>query len=125
VKAFCGTVAAPYEAEDSALVQVRFQSGMFGSLECFFGTAVGLDEFAVLGTEGRLVANPLNGDELVVRIGSERRLETHPLPKNLHSPLIADFVAAIHDNREPLISGVEGRKTNEVMEKAYRHSAHG
>jgi predicted dehydrogenase len=120
VKAFCDTVAADYDAEDTALVLVRFQAGLLGSLQCYFGTAVGSDEFTILGTNGRLSANPLNGRQLVVEQDGNRRLEDHPPAANLHGPLVADFVAAIRENRAPAISGGEGLRTNDVMERAYR-----
>jgi predicted dehydrogenase len=121
VKAECATVAADYAVEDCALLQMRFEQGMLGALQCFFGTTVGIDEFAVLGTEGRLFANPLNGSELVIRHGPQRIVETLPPAANLHSPLIGDFVAAIIENRPPRISGDEGRRTNDVMERAYHN----
>jgi len=37
--------------------------------------------------------------------------------------LIADFAEAIEEDREPRVSGEEGRRTNEVMERAYRSAS--
>lgn len=118
VKACCST-AGPYEAEDCATLLCRFQSGMHGTLQCFFGTAMSADDFTILGTKGSLTASPLNGGALTIAVKGEERHEAHPPADNLHAPLIADFVAAIVDERPPSVTGSDGRRTNEVMERAY------
>jgi predicted dehydrogenase len=120
VQARVDTLLGEYEAEDAATLLLRFQSGAHGTLQCFFGTNCGADDFSILGTRGRLSANPLNGEKLIVESAEGQRVETHAPPANLHGPLIADFVAAILEGRSPLVSGEEGRRTNEVMERAYR-----
>jgi predicted dehydrogenase len=120
VKSVCSTVAGAYAAEDVASLVLRFASGVHGSLQCFFGAATDPDEFAVMGTAGRLVARPLNGSTLQIDLASGSRRETHPPPDNLHAPLVADFVAALREGRPPLVTGEEGRRTNEVMARAYR-----
>jgi predicted dehydrogenase len=120
VKAFCDTLAGDYEAEDVATLVLRFGPGMHGTLQCFFGTPAGLDEFAVIGTEGALRADPLNDGSLLVDRGRERRHEHLPPADNLHAPLIADFVAAVLEGRPPRVTGEEGLWTNEVMERAYQ-----
>lgn len=120
VKASCPTIAGNHEAEDCATLLLRFASGVHGVLQCYFGTAAALDEFTILGSKGMLSANPLNGSELVVQIGTERRVESHPPPANLHGPLVADFAQAVIDGLPPRVSGEEGKRANEVMESAYR-----
>lgn len=120
VKAQADTLMGDYEAEDCMTLLVRFASGVHGTLQCFFGTSWGADDFTVLGTRGRLVASPLNGDRLLLDLGQERRVETHSPAANLHGPLIADFVSAILEGRDPRVTGEEGRRTNEVMERAYQ-----
>src|SRR5262245_15164277 len=123
VRAACDTVAGSYEVEDSASVVLRFRGGVYGVLQCHFGSAVALDEFVVLGTDGKLTADPLNGRNLVVQRGQMSRTEVHPPPANLHAPLVADFVEAVEQGRAPRVRGEEGRRTNEIMERAYRDAA--
>lgn len=118
VKALCETIAGRYEAEDSAVLVLRFQSGVLGTLQCHFGCA-DPDEFAIQGTLGRLSARPLNGDALVVEIGGQRRVENHPAPANFCGPLVADFVSAILEGRPPMVTGEAGRQTTAVMDRAY------
>ncbi|MHC4878697.1 MAG: Gfo/Idh/MocA family protein [Planctomycetota bacterium] len=122
VKAFCGTVAVDYESENVASLALQFESGIQGTLQCFFGTDTEQDEFAVLGSKGRLTARPLNGGSLVIERNTEREVEVHAPAENLNSPLIADFVAAIIEQRQPTVTGVDGREVNRVMELAYQNA---
>ena len=123
VKAFCGTVAADYEADDLAHLIVQFESGVHGSLSCCFGSTVDPDEFAILGTKGRLVSRPLNGGELLIEkagsSGPQTTVEQHPPSANFNAPLISDFVTSILRNDVPAVPGEQGRNVNRVMELAY------
>lgn len=123
VKAFCGTVAVDYESENVASLVLQFESGIQGTLQCFFGTDTDQDEFAVLGTKGRLTARPLNEGSLLIERNTERVVEMHPPHQNLNSPLIADFVAAILEHRQPTVTGEHGREVNRIMELAYQNAA--
>lgn len=76
-------------------------------LQCFFGTTWVVDDFAIRGH------------------GAEQLVEAHPPAANLHGPLVADFVSTIVDDREPRVTGEEGRRTNVVMERAYRAAGRG
>ncbi|HYT89459.1 MAG TPA: Gfo/Idh/MocA family oxidoreductase [Gemmataceae bacterium] len=120
VQARIDTLLGAYEAEDAATLLLHFRSGAHGTLQCFFGTTCGADDFSILGRRGRLSATPLNGEQLVIESIQGQRIETHPPPGNLHAPLIVDFVSAILEGHSPLVTGEEGRRTNNVMERAYR-----
>jgi len=119
VKSHCVRVTADYEAEVTALLSLKFQSGLVGTLQCHFGSTSDPDEFAVLGTQGRLLARPLNGDDLIVDANGQQRIEKHPPAENLCGPLVSDFVLAVLENREPAVSGAEGLATNLVIQRAY------
>lgn len=120
VHAFADVRTGTFEAEDCATLAFRSASGVHGTLQCFFGTNANRDEFTILGTRGWLRADPLNGERLLVARGEARQEESHPPDRNLHAPLIADFAEAVAEGREPRIPGEEGRRTNAVMERAYR-----
>ena len=119
VKAICETVAAPYQADDTALLLLKFQSGVTGTLQCHFGAPFDPDEFSIIGTEGRIKVSPLNGEVLVIEKGNGQETELHPPADNLCAPLIADFVLAIQKDRDPTVAGEEGRATNAIIERAY------
>jgi predicted dehydrogenase len=123
VRACCDTLLGSYAAEDCATLLVRFRQGVHVTLQCLFGTAVGTDDFWVLGTAGRLVAGPLNGGRLVIETDQGQQVESHPPAANLHGPLVSDFAAAVLEGRQPRVTGEEGRRTNLVMEWAYCSAA--
>lgn len=122
IKAFCSTIAADYAADDAVTAVLQFESGVLGSLQCFFGANTDPDEFAIMGTAGRLVSRPLNGGDLIIERGAERVVESHPPHANFNAPLIADFVTAILEHRPSAIPGEQGREVNRLMELAYRDS---
>lgn len=122
VHAFCRTIAADYSVEDTSLLQMSFASGVVGALQCHFGCQ-DPDEFVVTGTQGRLIARPLNGDRLEVETGEDSAVEVLPPPSNFCRPLIEDFVDAIVNQQEPTITGEMGMECNEVMERAYASAA--
>jgi len=124
VRGYCETISMDCEVEDCAILAMRFASGVVGSLQCYFGGMPGRDEFVVMAGNGRLSADPLNGSELVIHRGKDRRVESHPPAANLSAPLIADFVAAVLHGREPTVSGEDGMRVNEVMEWSYRNARH-
>lgn len=123
VKAQCGTVAATYEADDVATLALRFESGVHGILHCCFGAETDPDEFAILGTKGRLVSRPLNRGELIIERASQCFVEQHPPANNFNAPLVADFVASIGSAHSLTVSGSHGRHVNLVMERAYANSS--
>ena len=123
VKGFCSTINGDYQADDAASLILKFESGVHGSLNCFFGANTDTDEFAILGTEGRLVSRPLNRGELLIERGVDRMIEHRPPNANFNVPLIADFVSAILEERAPAVPGEQGREVNRLMELAYASSA--
>lgn len=122
VQGFCGTVAADYQADDIATVALRFESGIHGTVQVYFGADPDPDELTIVGTRGRLIVRPLNDGELTIEQGDGTTIEQHPPHENFNAPLIADFVTAILENREPLISGSRGREVNRLMEHVYQNS---
>jgi len=119
VQAICSTVAAAYDSEDAATLSLRFDSGLHGSLQCFFGAKIDPDELSIIGLEGRIVARTLNQGRLLLERADSVVEERHPPAANFHAPLVADFVAAVQGGREPTITGEQGRAVNELMERAY------
>ncbi len=120
VSGYCETLAGDFAADDAALLTVRFESGALGMLQCYFGVPVDPDEFVVIGTGGRLLATPLNSGNLAIETAEGVETESHPPSQNFNLPLISDFVDAIRTGRAPRVDGLEGRATNEVIERGYR-----
>jgi predicted dehydrogenase len=55
----------------------------------------------------------------MVRAG-EQSVEQHPLPENVHLPLVQQFVDAIREGGRPVVDGAAGRAVNRVLEAIYR-----
>ena len=47
------------------------------------------------------------------------RLESLPPHRNIHQPLVEDFVVAARQGREPAVTGSDGRETQRVLEAIY------
>ena len=111
-----------FEAEQAATLLMQFAGGVHGVLQCYFGTVNAPDRLEVIGTEGRVTIEDLNGDELLLFTADGMSRESHPPAENFHSPLIADFTLALQEKRPPMISGHQGKQTNDVIEMAYANA---
>ncbi len=83
--------------EDCATVLIEYAGGARGVVDVRWNSHVFRDQFRVIGTEGELSLDPLNGPALRYP-GGEEQLPTHA---NLHYPSVENFVKAVLDG-EPL-----------------------
>lgn len=120
VQACVESIAADYEAEDTAALLLTFKSGRLGILQTHFGATDVPDFFGIVCTKGSIFTGSLNDGELHIRRGGAITVEQHAPHSNLHAPLIADFSDAIINERQPTVTGTEGRDVNHVIELAYR-----
>jgi UDP-N-acetyl-2-amino-2-deoxyglucuronate dehydrogenase len=125
------------EVEDIAVAAIKFKSGALGLLEgnttAYPGFVARLD---VYGTCGSVI---IENDQIAEwRLCDETACPVEPEPtgfiggtssKNIwhlsHKRQIADMIAAIHENREPLVSGIEGRKPLEIVLAVYESARTG
>jgi len=80
--------------EDSATVVLQFDGGIHGIVDVRWNSRIPRDQFRVVGTEGEIGLDPLNGPEL--RLAGH--IETLPAHTNVHYPLVANFVDAVVNN---------------------------
>ncbi|KLU06956.1 electron transport protein [Rhodopirellula islandica] len=114
--------SADFEAEQVATLLMQFNNGVHGVLQSYFGTVNAPDRLEVIGTDGRVTIEELNGDELKLFTADGLTRESHPPADNLHAPLIEDFTLALEENREPGITGSRGKQTNDIIEMAYANA---
>ncbi len=81
------------KVEDSATTLIEYANGLHGVVDVRWNSRVARDQFRVIGTEGEIVLDPLNGAELKIA----GRVEMLPPHTNVHYPLIANFVDAVLD----------------------------
>jgi predicted dehydrogenase len=132
VFAYSATLAHRMEAEDTIVAALRFASGALASIEASTITfPTDLEgSLTLLGERGsvKIGGVALNRKEMW-KIAGELEREPEILSANQPDPLsvygtshphvFADFAAAVRENREPFVSGAEGRRALEVVLAVY------
>jgi predicted dehydrogenase len=127
VQAQMTTLAHPIEVEDCISTTVRFRNGALGSVAATTAAFPGYaHRVEVYGEDGGM---HIEGEQIVrwesrsmphltgVALAPSRNAEAGAgsSPKGIstagHQRLIADFVAAIRNKRQPVVSGEEGRRS--------------
>jgi predicted dehydrogenase len=123
------------EAEDTLVAIVRFQSGALGIIEAATSAYPGFKRrLEITGTEGTVI---LDGDNLTtwaLRDGSTNPAASagdvsngsaDPMAIDCegHRRVMADFAAAILQQRKPLVDGRDGRQSLELVRSIYRSAA--
>jgi len=120
------------EAENAAVATLRFANGAWGTIQASTITWPGLPtRIEICGTKGAAV---LSGDALTLfkMEGEEEEAEEEVPAASVasadpaiaaltgHDAQIADFAAAIREDREPLVTGREARRSVAVLTEIYR-----
>jgi predicted dehydrogenase len=131
------------EVEDTATACVRFASGALGVIQATTSVWPGLPKtIAVHGDRGTVVVEqedvlrwefnpPTPEDDEVKRrfaqkVGASGGSSNPAAISHLyHARQLADFVAAIEENRRPAVDGREGRKAVALIEAIYRSATTG
>ncbi len=125
------------EVEDIAVAAVKFQSGALGLLEgntaAYPGFVARLD---IYGTSGSVIIENDQIKEWELRSEQPCPVERETISfiggsssKDIwhvaHKRQIADMIAAICEDREPLVNGIEGRKPLEIVLAVYESARTG
>jgi 1,5-anhydro-D-fructose reductase (1,5-anhydro-D-mannitol-forming) len=79
------------KVEDSATVVVQYQNGVHGVVDVRWNSHIARDQFRIIGTDGEIGLDPLNGPVL----DAAGRVENLPPHQNFHYPAVENFVAAV------------------------------
>jgi predicted dehydrogenase len=100
--------------EDSATVLMGLPGNVHGVVDVRWNSHVPRDQFRIIGEEGEINLDPLNGAELRINIcrggtrgeglREENRVEHLPPHANLHYPLVENFVDAVLANDPALLA---------------------
>src|ERR1017187_1439301 len=84
--------------EDSATTLIEYAGGIHAVIDVRWNSRIQRDQFRVIGTEGEISLDPLNGPTLRL-LDSEGHLREEQLPAhaNVHYPAVENFVAAVLD----------------------------
>jgi predicted dehydrogenase len=94
VERACGMLANAVHrigVEDSATMLMQFPGGVHGVVDVRWNSRVPRDQFRIIGVDGEIGLDPLNGPELCVA----GRIEVLPPHENLHYPVVENFVDAV------------------------------
>ena len=115
------------ETEDLAVAAVRFKSGALGTVSATTAAYPGFAErIELIGTRGSAL---LEGTSLNMQFSDGTRFETKTegggggtgadpmaFPHDWHRGVLADFLDAIEQDREPRVSGAEALKVHRFIE---------
>jgi predicted dehydrogenase len=107
------------EVEDTCIARLRFRSGAEAVLAVSHAARESRDSVEVFASAGSAHVPVLNQGRLRVVTAAGAREEDHPAPANLHQPLVADFVQAIQDGRDPTVTGEIGEEVSRVLAAIY------
>lgn len=133
VFAFKSALRYPHiEAEDTLVANIRFRSGALGVIEATTSVAPGFKRrLEISGERGTIV---LDGDEISLwsiegetddeKAAGEQITDGSANPAAIsnegHRRQIADMIDAVREDREPVVSGREGRRSLALVEAIYR-----
>jgi 1,5-anhydro-D-fructose reductase (1,5-anhydro-D-mannitol-forming) len=118
--------------EDSATAVLSFSGGVHGVVDVRWNSRVRRDQFRVLGVEGEINLDPLNGPELRVNpstggsgaggAGGGGQVEMLPAHENVHYPLVQNFAGAVAASSVASLAcpAEQGQWTDWAIEKIVR-----
>jgi predicted dehydrogenase len=111
--------------EDSATVVMKFAGGVHGVVDVRWNSHISRDQFRVIGTEGEISFDPLNGPELRLTTRAGTVVEMLSPHKNIHYPLIENFVSAALANDPARLAcpAAQAAWTDWVIEQVMRANA--
>ncbi|MBX3280180.1 MAG: Gfo/Idh/MocA family oxidoreductase [Acidobacteria bacterium] len=137
VFAFKGALRYPHiEGEDTLTANVRFRNGALGVIEAATSIAPGFRRrLEISGERGTII---LDGDDIsaweiegeAADVGAGEQItdgSSNPaaISNEGHRRQIADFIEAVENGKEPVVSGREGRKALQLIEAIYRAADEG
>ena len=78
------------------------------------------DTFDLFCSRGSIHVPVLNLGTMRVINEQGERVEEYPAARNIHQPLIEDFVTALIEGRSPVVFGEIGRNVAEIVERVYQ-----
>ena len=125
VFAKAATLTHSYEVEDSSVAVMEFASGTQAIASFHWNCRTWSHEFELVGTEAKVKWYPYDGPTVLKTVGRDIEEIQSPNHQNVHYPLIEDFVSAIAEGRQPLVSVEEAAKTNLLLDAIYLSAREG
>ncbi len=111
------------EVEDSASLLIRYEGGIHGYIDVRWNSRISRDQFRIVGDEGDLNLDSLNGPELRINDAhGASRVEMLSPHANLHYPLVLNFAGAVAANSPGAVicNGEQAQWVDWVIEQVAR-----
>lgn len=131
VDSICETLSWDIDVEDTAVVKVKFKNGAIGVIQCTTAAYPGLDTvFSIHGTKGSvsfgdkefycwdLEDKSIPMPEIFGSMGGKNCQYSEK--SNGHTIQLEDMALAVIENRDPMITGEEAKKSVEVILGIYK-----
>jgi predicted dehydrogenase len=110
--------------ETGGLVSLRFANGVVATIDCSWSKPRSYPTWGGLSVEivgnAGVVSTDAFGQHLAVYSSADNRTSWPFWGSDPDAGMLADFVSAIRDDREPAVTGVDGLRALEIVEAAYR-----
>ncbi|HNW60808.1 MAG TPA: Gfo/Idh/MocA family oxidoreductase [bacterium] len=119
IRANACNLGGAYAAEDTVLASWRHAGGAAGSGSWCYAAPEGQarDEIEIIGREGIIRLSTFEFIPVILENRHGRQEYPHPKPQHVQYPLIANLVAALRGEAEPLSTGASAARTSWVMEQ--------
>ena len=77
------------------------------------------DTLTIFGTKGAIRIPNLNAGIIYIKNDQGENMETYLPHKNVHQPLIDDFVKAVIEDREPAVDGIKAKEVTKILDQIY------
>ena len=119
VTSLVSTIALQREVEDTAVALLQFERGASAVLAVTHAAADSQDTLDLFGTKGSIRIKSLTSGDMILRGGGVERTESHPPARNVHLPLVEDFVEAVQARRAPAVDGHVARAVAVIQDAIY------
>ncbi len=111
--------------EDAATIVMTLPGGVHGVVDVRWNSRVDRDQFRIVGADGEISLDPLNGPQLRLAHREGSRVEVLPPHSNLHYPAVENFVDAVLacDPARLACPGEQGLWTDQVIEQVAREQS--
>ena len=118
VSAFCNSVVHGYDVEETGTIMMRFENGAHGFVDTSFAAA-GCDlVIEIYGTDGWVWVYNDDGWKINLSTNGESQSFNSQF-EDLYQYQFEHFARCVAEEEQPIVTGVDGLRTNEILAAAY------
>ncbi len=118
VSAFCNSVVHGYDVEETGTIMMRFENGAQGFVDTSFAAA-GCDlVIEIYGTDGWVWVYNDDGWKIKLSVNGESQIIDSQF-EDLYQLQFEHFARCVTEGEQPIVTGVDGLRTNEILAAAY------